>query len=156
MSCGCPYRFHPAQRQRACSLMCSGAKWKRRGSWEACGGGRYVLTTKGAFWSWIVVLWFRRVNRGHSIDAEWIMEKKDWRQSTRQGRDAAGAPAGSSNTTSAASPANGTSPSRNQGTSADGADDDTDAYQPEMDEVRCLLWAHGGSFHVRFLSPSLF
>jgi len=93
------------------------------------------------------------VNRGHSIDAEWIMEKKDWRQSIRQERDAGATQAGSSNTTSAARPANISSP---QGTGADGADDDTNAYRPEMDEMRCLLWAHGGSFHVTFLSPSLF
>jgi hypothetical protein len=95
------------------------------------------------------------MTHGHSIDAEWIMEKKDWRQSTRQKRDAGGAPAGSSNTTSAASPANGTSPTRDQKTSADRADDGTNAYRRGMDEMRCLLWAHGGLFHVTFLSPSL-
>ena len=39
---------------------------------------------------------FRWVNRGHSIDAEWIMEKKDWRQSIRQERDTGATPAGSS------------------------------------------------------------
>jgi hypothetical protein len=82
------------------------------------------------------------------------MEKKDWRQSMRQERDAGATPAGSSNATSAASPANGPSPTGNQGIGVDGADD-TNAYRPEMDEMRCLLWAHGGSFHVIFLSPSL-
>ena len=33
--------------------------------------------------------------------------------------------------------------------------DDANAYLPEMDEMRCLLWAHGGSFYVVFLLPFL-
>jgi hypothetical protein len=70
------------------------------------------------------------VNHGCSIDAEWIMEKKDWRQAVRQEK-------------AAAATANGTN--------------DANAYQPGMDDMKCLLWAHGGSFHfdVRALPPFL-
>jgi hypothetical protein len=89
------------------------------------------------------------VNHGHSIDAEWLMEKKDWRQSMRKESAAATDPAGSSNATSTADPTGGSSPT---GAGVDGADD-ANTYQPEMDEMRCLLWAHGGSFHVVFLLP---
>ena len=90
------------------------------------------------------------MNRGHSIDAEWIMEKKDWRQSMRRERDAA-TPARNSDTTSAANPANSSLSTGNRETGAD----DTNTYQPGMDEMTCLLWAHGGSFHVTLLLPSL-
>jgi hypothetical protein len=56
MLCGCLCHFRPAQTRRACSLMCLGVKQKRRGSWGACGGGKSVPTTKGAFLSWVTVL----------------------------------------------------------------------------------------------------
>lgn len=70
------------------------------------------------------------MNVGCSIDAEWIMEKKHWRQSVRQERT-------------------GPSPTGSRGIDTDNAN----AYLPEMDEMTCLLWAHGGSFHVAFLLP---
>jgi hypothetical protein len=70
------------------------------------------------------------MNVSCSIDAEWIMEKKHWRQSVRQERT-------------------GSSPTGSRGVDTD----DANAYLPEMDEMRCLLWAHGGSFHVAFLLP---
>jgi hypothetical protein len=83
------------------------------------------------------------VNHGHSIDAEWLMEKKDWRQSMRKESAAAADPAGSPNARSAANPIDGLSPTG-------AGSDDANMYQPEMDEMRCLLWAHGGSFPVVF------
>jgi hypothetical protein len=94
------------------------------------------------------------MNRNRSIDAEWIMEKKDWRQSMRQERATAATPAGGANTRSGGSssdgPASSSPPTRDHWVRANGTDD-ASAYQPEMDEIRCLLWAHGGSFHVGFL-----
>jgi hypothetical protein len=99
-----------------------------------------------------------RMNRDRSIDAEWIMEKKDWRQSVRQERAAAATPAGGANTrlrsggSSSDGPTSSSSPTSDHGVRANGTDD-ANAYQPEMDEMRCLLWAHGGSFHVGFLPP---
>ena len=91
------------------------------------------------------------MNVGCSIDAEWIMEKKHWRQSVRQERAAALTPARSGGTGSSGDPSNipGSSPTGNHGIDTD----DANAYPPEMDEMRCLLWAHGGSFHVAFLLP---
>jgi len=93
------------------------------------------------------------MNVGCSIDAEWIMEKKHWRQSVRQERAAVLTPPRSEGTRSSRNPSDipRSSPTGDLGIGTD----DVNAYLPEMDEMRCLLWAHGGSFHVAFLLPFL-
>jgi hypothetical protein len=81
------------------------------------------------------------------VDAEWIMEKKDWRQqqqeSVRQERTTTSAVGGGSG-----SPTDGSSssPLGDYGLGVDGKDYvAANAYLHDMDEMRCLLWAHGGS-----------
>ena len=93
------------------------------------------------------------------VDAEWIMEKKDLRQQRQQKSEhqertpaspAGGASGGSQMDSS------GSSPLEDHGLGGDGTDHvEANAYRPEMDEMRCLLWAHGGSSvcpFVRFIA----
>jgi hypothetical protein len=91
------------------------------------------------------------MNVACSIDAEWIMEKKHWRESVRQQRAATptrtGGTRNSGNTSNI--PSTG-----DHGMGTDGTDG-ANAYLPEMDEMRCLLWAHGGSSHVALQLPFL-
>jgi hypothetical protein len=79
------------------------------------------------------------------------MEKKDWRQSVRQER-----------TTRAATTGNEGTPRTGSRSSSYGfyslmpgvdgwvstGDTKANAYAPETDEMRCLLWVHGGQFHL--------
>lgn len=85
------------------------------------------------------------------------MEKRDWRQYVRQEKVAAtstgrkGMGNGGNPSDSSAS-----SPTRDdQDMRADGTDD-TNAYRPEMDEMRCFLWAHGGAFECHVAIWPLF
>ena len=59
--------------------------------------------------------------RAHSIDGEWIVAKKDWQEVKRKQKSRAmsmdDAPQG---------PAS--------------------EYKPEMDQMRCILYAHGGTW----------
>jgi len=96
------------------------------------------------------------------VDAEWIMEKKDWRQqqqqkSVRQERTVASPEGGGCRSPTDSS---GSSPLGGHDLGGDGNDYvAANAYLPEVDEMRCLLWAHGGSsvplYHScrPFLSP---
>ena len=92
------------------------------------------------------------MNVGCSIDAEWVMEKKHWRESVRQERAATPARRGGTRSSGNPSDIPGSSSTGDRGMGTDGTDD-ANAYLPEMDEMRCLLWAHGGSFHGVFLLP---
>jgi hypothetical protein len=93
---------------------------------------------------------------GCRVDAEWIMEKKDWRQqqrhrSVRQEKTAASAAGGDGGSPAASS---GPPPLGDYGLGGDGKDYvGANAYLHEMDDMRRLLWAHGGSF-ASFLPPN--
>ena len=60
------------------------------------------------------------------MDAEWIVAKKDWQEAKKKqkarGMSYDGAPVDNGNTQQDLPP----------------------QYQPEMDEMRCVLYAHGG------------
>lgn len=62
------------------------------------------------------------------VDGEWIVAKKDWQEAKKKqkarGMSMEGASLDSGNTHQELSP----------------------GYQPEMDEMRCILYAHGGAF----------
>ncbi|KAI0645263.1 alpha/beta-hydrolase [Trametes meyenii] len=64
------------------------------------------------------------------VDAEWIVAKRDWQEAKRKqkAREAStdGAPSLDAGNTSQEMPA---------------------TYQPEMDEMRCILYAHGGGYY---------
>ncbi|KAH9165053.1 Alpha/Beta hydrolase protein [Lactarius sanguifluus] len=104
------------------------------------------------------VRWWQVRPGDRGIDAEWIMDKRDWKEATRREKAAAaaeksqtresGSPgAGASTTLSPLSPLSSSSSS---GAHAGVSTDDTEAsatYRPEMDEMRCLLWAHGGGYY---------
>jgi hypothetical protein len=91
------------------------------------------------------------------VDAEWIMEKKDLRQqqqqkSVRQER-ATASPA--SDSEGIPTDRSSSSPFGDHGLGGDGIDYvAANTYRPEIDEMRCLLWAHGGS-SVRFMASFL-
>lgn len=63
-----------------------------------------------------------------SVDAEWIVAKKDWQEAKKKqkarGMSYDGAPVDSGNTQQDLPP----------------------QYQPEMDQMRCILYAHGGAY----------
>ena len=87
------------------------------------------------------------------------MEKKDLRRqqqhkSARQEMAAASPVDGDSGDPTDRS---GLSPLGNHGLGGDGMDNATaNVYRPEMDEMRCLLWAHGGSSILLHPFPPLF
>jgi hypothetical protein len=117
-----------------------------------CGGGRCAPRTKGASSLVPSLLCGSFGNNGNVIycrvDAEWIIEKKDWQQSVLQERSAttpasrekANGGAGPSNTSASSPPGDYGMGARSTG--------DANAHRPEMDEMRCLLWAHGGWFYL--------
>jgi hypothetical protein len=131
-----------------------------------CDGGRCAQGgTKGAFSSSAFVSCGRSVGDNTTdrrVDAEWIMEKKDWRQqqqqnSVHQERTAAPpAGGGCGNPTDSS----GSSPLGDHDLGGDGKNYvAANAYLHEMDEMRCLLWAHGGSSvrsSASFLPPKFF
>ncbi|KAH8984792.1 alpha beta-hydrolase [Lactarius hatsudake] len=123
-----------------------GVRW-----WQVRPGDRGCVACM--FPSVAVLIWVRA--RRCRIDAEWIMDKRDWKEATR--REKAAAAAEKSQTRESGSPDAGASTSLSpmSSSSSSGAHvgvsaDDTDAsaaYRPEMDEMRCLLWAHGGGYY---------
>ncbi|KAH9055377.1 Alpha/Beta hydrolase protein [Lactarius vividus] len=99
------------------------------------------------------VRWWQVRPGDRGIEAEWIMDKRDWKEARR--REKAAAAAEKSQTRESGSPGTGasttlsplSSPS-SSGAHAQVSTDDTEAtYRPEMDEMRCLLWAHGGGYY---------
>ncbi|KAF8267914.1 hypothetical protein EI94DRAFT_1728993 [Lactarius quietus] len=86
--------------------------------------------------------WQVRGIRG--LDAEWISAKKDWQNAQRLAKERRASLA----TSQEAEPPAPRDPilthvaSNNKETSSDSA-----AYQPEMDEMRCILYAHGGGYY---------
>ncbi|KAH9856007.1 alpha/beta-hydrolase [Lenzites betulinus] len=67
------------------------------------------------------------------IDAEWIVAKKDWQEAKRRqkARDAS---------------TDGGTPSLDAA-AAQQPQEMPETYQPEMDEMRCILYAHGGGYY---------
>ena len=92
------------------------------------------------------------------LDAEWITAKKDWQNAQKRAKEREGSVASpqkhtakhpelrvpiSNGVISGPPPELGSeagAPSQNSETSRDSA-----AYQPEMDEMRCILYSHGGT-----------
>jgi hypothetical protein len=76
------------------------------------------------------------------------MEKHDWREAVRWEREAS-ATMGSENAprTDSGSSSHGSYSSPPGGEWVSASDANTRTYSPGMDEMRCLLWAHGGQFH---------
>ena len=72
------------------------------------------------------------------------MDKRDWKEARRREKTAtAGAKTQTLGDSASSSPQ---PPSSSSGahTQASTEDPEANAYHPEMDEMRCLLWAHGG------------
>ncbi|KAI0301668.1 hypothetical protein B0F90DRAFT_287335 [Multifurca ochricompacta] len=91
------------------------------------------------------VKWWQVRGTDKGIDAEWIMDKKDWKEYNRQERAAA-----TSTPVSASTNGGGSSPSPPMSPAAGEqrmGTEDTNGYHPEMDEMRCILWAHGGGYY---------
>ena len=77
------------------------------------------------------------------VDAEWIMDKRDWKEAQRREKAAEKTPLDAGGNVSSSS---GTqTPDSSVGDTSE-----TNAYRPEMDEMRCLLWAHGGQWLLVF------
>ncbi|KAH9165055.1 Alpha/Beta hydrolase protein [Lactarius sanguifluus] len=99
------------------------------------------------------VRWWQVRPGDRGIDAEWIMDKRDWKEARR--REKAAAAAEKTETSGSPDACAGTCLSPLSSPSSSGAHarvstDDTEAsgaYRPEMDEMRCFLWAHGGGYY---------
>lgn len=61
-----------------------------------------------------------------SVDAQWITAKKDWREHKKRFKEQKGKPS----------------------TDALNGSDESGEYQKDMDEMRCILYAHGGLNHL--------
>ena len=91
--------------------------------------------------------------RAYRIDAEWIMDKRDRKEAKRREKAAAtlektgGASESGGGSLSPLSPLSGTH------TPGSTDDAETGVYPPEMDEMRCFLWAHGGQDQFMFGFP---
>src|SRR6266702_772750 len=155
-----PFRRRAARRQPTC-LCVPLAVSTRRGAWSvACGGGRYVPGTAGASLACFLplgVLMGACASTLRSIDAEWVMDKRDWKEAKRREKASAAAEktrggggesgsgsAGASTSPPPLSPVSPSSSSSGAHVPASADDVEASAYRPEMDEMRCLLWAHGG------------
>ncbi|KAH9066003.1 Alpha/Beta hydrolase protein [Lactarius deliciosus] len=101
------------------------------------------------------VRWWQVRPGDRGIDAEWIMDKRDWKEARRREKAAAAAEGTQTSESPGACAAGSTCLSPLSSPSSPGAhtrvstDDSeaTAAYRPEMDEMRCLLWAHGGGYY---------
>lgn len=75
------------------------------------------------------------------VDAEWITARKDWQEAKRkykaqQRKESKEMSTGEAGTASVPE----TPP-------VEGKDDESEAgYSPDMDEMRCVLWSHGGAY----------
>ena len=77
------------------------------------------------------------------------MDKRDWKEAKRREKAAAAAAEksqafGESGSGSGSSFPQSTSSPSGADAQASTGDMEVNAYPPEMDEMRCLLWAHGG------------
>jgi len=76
------------------------------------------------------------------------MEKKDWQRSTRQERSTS-IPTGDEGMSGEGNQSQSTGSSLPRDHSVGmGSTDEANLYRSEMDEMKCLLWAHGGSSHA--------
>lgn len=75
-----------------------------------------------------VLLLSAQTRRSCSVDGEWIVAKKDWQEAKRRQK--------ARESTSDGGPSlDASQPSQEMPAT----------YQPEMDEMRCILYAHGGA-----------
>lgn len=82
------------------------------------------------------------------VDAEWIAAKKDWKEAKRrykmaQEKDRQPSDEHSRMPTTASEPSSQSSSSQQNGVPSDSAPD----YHPDMDEMRCILYTHGGGYY---------
>jgi hypothetical protein len=82
------------------------------------------------------------------IDAEWIMDKRDWKEAKRRA-------AAIEKTGGVSESGSGSPPLSGAHASASAVDAEAGTYRPEMDEMRCLLWAHGGQDNLCSGFPGL-
>lgn len=74
------------------------------------------------------------VSNSVSLDAEWITAKKDWEQAKRRHKAHEREKSGHSH-----------KKGQHARATTDGSDQEIPAvYEPEMDKMRCILFAHGG------------
>jgi hypothetical protein len=86
-----------------------------------------------------------------SVDAQWIVAKKDWREAKRrykeqERKDSKGPGEQNGHET----PNGGDHAGDHAGSDHD--DTESGSYQQDMDEMRCILYSHGGAAHVLVIS----
>ncbi|KAI0301666.1 hypothetical protein B0F90DRAFT_287161 [Multifurca ochricompacta] len=108
---------------------------------EVCGGEREAKRVFGGIKWWQV-----RAAGDEGVDAEWMMDKKDWKELKRREKT----PPAISSTPTSPEMSSGSSSASPRLPPPVGEDeksaDDADVYHPEMDEMRCMLWVHGGGY----------
>ena len=80
-----------------------------------------------------------QIHEASRVDAEWIATKKDWREAKRRYKQREAGRASSSSDHVRES-TNDSGDSGQQGVPQDAPPD----YHPDMDEMRCILYTHGG------------
>ena len=87
------------------------------------------------------------------------MDKRDWKEAKRREKAAASGEKTQTPGESASASVSPQSPSSSSSSDAYAQastdDPEANAYRPEMDEMRCLLWAHGGLDSYPFCSDYL-
>lgn len=71
---------------------------------------------------------------GFRVDSQWIVAKKDWREAKKRSKEQGQHKDRKQNASE-----------KTNGSAFTDDDPDSGAYQEEMDEMRCILYAHGGN-----------
>ncbi|KAN0137886.1 Alpha/Beta hydrolase fold, partial [Lactarius tabidus] len=97
------------------------------------------------------VRWWQVRPGDGGLDAEWVTDKRDWKEAKRREKAAATAektPTPGESASGSQSPQSPSSSSSLGANTQAGTDDpEANAYHSEMDQMRCLLWAHGGGYY---------
>lgn len=97
-------------------------------------GGRWVASFPSYTLYGLVIYPPRR------IDSQWIVAKKDWRDAKKRQKEREGRKAGR---TSSDQNSPGT-PDDSDGAEPETDDHESNKYDQDMDEMRCILYSHGG------------
>jgi hypothetical protein len=94
----------------------------------------------------------------YRLDAEWISAKKDWQNAQKRDKERRNSvavpqeptaerpePSGPLMADVVSEPPEGEASQKSPASNSKGKSRDSAEYQPEMDEMRCILYAHGGT-----------
>jgi hypothetical protein len=100
-----------------------------------------VVASQGSQWvsKLVFILSFQTLRYKFRIDAQWIVAKKDWREAKKRCKEQEKQ---RDNTTPDRTASASTS--NHDITGEEPNESESGTYQQDMDEMRCILYAHGG------------